>query len=114
MKILLVCALVALAPLHGAERHTYSTAEAKNHIGEDATVVGLVTKVSFARKAEFLNFDGEYPNQLFSAVIFAVDFDRVGEVKTYVGQKVAVTGTIKLYHGKPQINVKSSEALKVQ
>jgi hypothetical protein len=106
--------MVALAPLHGAKGHTYTTAEAKDHIGEDATVVGLVTKVSVARKAEFLNFDGEYPNQLFSAVIFAVDYDRVGEVKTYEGRKVAVTGTIKLFHGKPQITVKSSEALKVQ
>ena len=57
MKIFLLCALVALAPLRGAERHTYTTAEAKDHIGEDATVVGVVTKISIARKAEFVYFD---------------------------------------------------------
>ena len=39
--------------------------EAKNHIGEDVSVRGLVEQVSVSKKGHaFLNFGGNYPNQI--------------------------------------------------
>jgi hypothetical protein len=41
--------------------------EAKDHIGENASVRGLVEQVSFSKKGNaFLNFGGRYPQQVFT------------------------------------------------
>ena len=44
--------------------------EAKNQIGEDASVRGLVEQVSFSQKGNaFLNFGGRYPQQVFTGFV---------------------------------------------
>jgi hypothetical protein len=52
--------------------------EAKDHVGENASVRGLVEQVSFSRKGHaFLNFVW-YPRQVFTGFVRAGDVDRVG------------------------------------
>jgi len=47
-----------------------SGAQAKQHIGQDVTVEGVVTAVSTSRKGNtFINFGGVYPNQTFTGWI---------------------------------------------
>jgi DNA/RNA endonuclease YhcR with UshA esterase domain len=93
----------------------YSTAEAKNHVGELASVVGIVEQVSSSNKGtQFLNFDGKYPDAPFTAVVFKSDASAVGDVKKYEGKRVTVTGKITLYHGTPEIIVRSADALKAE
>lgn len=49
---------------------TISTADAKNHIGQNATVCGMVlgeqTAPSSKGQPTFINLDGRYPNQIFT------------------------------------------------
>ena len=93
----------------------YPTAEAKNHVGETASVVGVIQEVHTSNSGtEFLNFDGQYPDVPFSVVVFAADAAAVGDVARYEGKKVAVTGKITLFHEKPEIVIKSADALKAQ
>jgi exonuclease VII large subunit len=107
-------ALVLSAPLLVSCSHetAYSTAEAKNHVGEVVSVVGIVEQVTLSRKGtQFLNFDGRYPSAPFTAVVFQPHAAAVGDVKKYEGQKVIVTGKITLYRGTPEIVVESGDAL---
>ena len=55
---------------------------------------------------------GPYPNNLFAGVIFKEDAVRVGDVSGLTGKKVDITGTIKMYKGKPEILVKSADQIK--
>ena len=110
-------ALASAAPILCAQTQgrVYSTAEAKNHVGEFASVVGVVEQVSSSRSGtQFLNFDGRFPHAPFTAVVFASDAAAVGDVTQYEGKHVAVTGKIALYRGTPEIVVKKPNALKVK
>lgn len=93
----------------------YTTAQAKAHAGEVASVVGTVENVFTSRSGnEFLDLDGASRDAPFSAVIFAADAAKVGDLSDLQGKRVAVTGKITLYHGKPEIIVHSRDALKVR
>jgi DNA/RNA endonuclease YhcR with UshA esterase domain len=92
----------------------YSADEAKHHAGEYATVKGTVYQVFVSKKGTvFLNIDGVYPNNPFSAVIFKGDAVDFPGVNSYEGATVEITGTIKLYQGKPEIILKSPKQIKV-
>jgi hypothetical protein len=96
-----------------AQGPVYLTAEAKQHIGEYASVIGVVEQVSSSKSgAQFLNFDGKFPNAPFTAVVLAPDAARVGDLQQYEGKRVIVTGIITLYRGSPEIIVRKPEALK--
>ncbi|EDY22277.1 nucleic acid binding, OB-fold, tRNA/helicase-type [Chthoniobacter flavus Ellin428] len=102
MKLSLVSlalSLLALASVHAAD---LTPAEAKNHVGETATVKGTVDQISKGPKAVFLNFGGKYPNHVFSAVSFTLPFAMLSK---FDGKSVAVTGLIKDVEGKPEIVV---------
>lgn len=82
--------------------------EAAGHIGETATVEGLATEVKVSRGGTtFVDIDGAYPSQTFTAVVFESDAAAVGDLSSLQGRTVDVTGTIRLYRGKPEIIVKS-------
>jgi hypothetical protein len=52
---------------------------AKNQIGEIASVRGLVEQVSVSKKGHaFLNFGGNYPNQIFTGFVPAQNVANVG------------------------------------
>jgi hypothetical protein len=92
----------------------YTTAEAKDHVGEVASVVGVVQQVSTSSKGtQFLNFDGTYPDAPFSAVVLPADNAAVGDLSNLEGKKVSVTGKITTYHDKPEILIKSKDAVSV-
>ena len=88
------------------------TEEAKNHIGEDASVRGLVEQVSFSQKGNaFLNFGGRYPRQVFTGFVPAQSVAAVGGQKfleSLSGNPITVTGKIELYKGRPEIVISSS------
>jgi hypothetical protein len=63
--------------------------EAKNHIGEPASVRGLVEQVSFSQKGHaFLNFGGRYPKQVFTGFIPAQNVSAVGGWAAFCGTYV--------------------------
>jgi len=87
---------------------TILAGQAASHIGETATVEGTATEVKVSRGGTtFVDIDGVYPSQTFTAVIFAGDTVAVGDLSGLRGKTVDITGTIRLYRGKPEIIVKS-------
>jgi hypothetical protein len=93
---------------------TITTAEAKNHVGEQATVCGKVasekTATSSRGEPTFINLDAAYPNQVFTILIWGSDRGSVGELPR-VGSRVCASGMIQDYKGVPEIVVRSAGQL---
>ena len=85
--------------------------EAKNHAGENASVRGMVEQVSVSKKGHaFLNFGGNYPNQIFTGFVPAQNVANVGGeefLRSLADNVVTVSGKIELYKGKPEIVISS-------
>jgi hypothetical protein len=92
-----------------------TSAEAKDHVGESATVCGLIASENTATSSRgtptFVNLDQPYPHQVFAVLIWGSDKAAVGQVpKT---GHICAKGTISLYRGVPEIVVRSSADLYV-
>jgi hypothetical protein len=82
------------------------TSEAAAHVGEKVTVVGVLTNVHRTNsKAVLWDFDGTYPDNPFTVYVAKQNTDVVPDVTPLVGKTLAVTGTLKTYHDKPEIEV---------
>lgn len=86
-----------------------SAEDAAAHDGSLVTVEGVAREVHTARngRATFIDLDGTYPDQPFSAVIFEDDMANVGDVSDLEGHTVDITGTIRIYRDRPEIVVHS-------
>lgn len=93
---------------------TYPTAEASKEVGRYETIVGQVAEVSMSpRGTVFIDFDADYPDQTFTAVIPARDVGRFAALDSFRDRKVGVTGRLDLYRGKPEIVVSSPRQLMI-
>ena len=93
-----------------AQAATLTPLQAKDHVGESATVCGLVASATFAARTKgqptFLNLDKPYPEPIFTALIWGSDRPKFGQPEaTYKGKRMCVTGTIKSFRGVPEIVV---------
>jgi hypothetical protein len=82
--------------------------EAGGHVGETATVCGLVVSATYLPQAPqaptFLDLGKPYPDQVFSVIIFGGDRPKFGSPETSMRDtSVCFTGEIFLYQGKPKI-----------
>ncbi len=117
MKSLRMCSVagfllsIALVPLFA---QTIPAADAKNHVGQNATVCGKIASertVSSSRgEPTFINLDAPYPNQVFTILIWGDDRKNIGELP-HEGSRVCATGLVQDYQGVPEIVVKSSSQL---
>ena len=105
---------VTLTSATSSAAATFQDSQASAHIGERATIEGVV-KGPFVtvNHSQFLDFGGTYPDQDFSAVIWAPDAAQFEGVSSYLGKRVVVTGKITLYRGKPEMELTSGDDLKV-
>jgi len=90
--------------------------QAAEHVGETATVCGLVVSANYATKSKgqptFLNFDQPYPNQIFTVMILGSDRPKFGTPeRSFMGKRVCATGEITQYRGKPEIIATSPNQL---
>lgn len=102
-----------------AQTKKMATAEAKSHIGEQATVCGKVTSTRYAEKTKgqptFLDLDGRYPNQPFTVVIWGDNRQKFGTPETkYRDKNICVTAKISEYKGEPQSVATSPSEIQVQ
>jgi micrococcal nuclease len=93
--------------------------EARNHVGEIATVCGEVasTKYSAASRGgpTFINLDKPYPNQVFTVVIWGADRAKFGQPEqAYRGRSICVRGKIKGFRGVPEVVVYEPAQIKVR
>jgi hypothetical protein len=83
-------------------------ADAVSHAGQPATVEGTVSEVFTSRRGDtFIDMGGTYPDEAFSGVIFADEARVVGDVSGLQNKIVRLTGTIRIYRGRPEIVVTS-------
>ncbi len=85
--------------------------EAKDHIGQEATVRGKVFGVHVTQKGDvFMNIGAAYPNQPFTAVCFqgAIPAD---DLKKFNGKTVLVKGQIKEYNGQVEIVLETADQI---
>ena len=90
-----------------------TTSEAAKHIGENATVCGVVASVHTATTSKgsptFVNLDKPYPNQLFTILIWGDDLAKFSSAPTsWNSKRVCATGTITLYRNSPEIVARDS------
>src|SRR5262249_52307866 len=102
-----------------AQTGSLTSAEAKNHIGERATVCGNVVSAHYAARTKgnptFLNLDEPYPKQIFTILIWGNDRDKFGNPETkFQNKRVCVTGVIKDYRGKPEIVAEQPNQIQLQ
>jgi len=96
-----------------------TAAEAKDHIGEQATVCGKVASTRFAAttrgKPTFLNLDRAYPSQVFTVLIWGENREKFGAPEEmYRDKQVCVSGKITEYRKAPEIVVSDPQSIEVQ
>jgi DNA/RNA endonuclease YhcR with UshA esterase domain len=117
--VILATTAVAIAAGQRSNGKTLTAAEAKDHIGEQATVCGTVVNAHYASstrgQSTFLNMDVAHPNQVFSIVIrMSARSNFVDPGKKYTGKQVCITGLIRSYRGASGIVASSPEQIKEQ
>jgi DNA/RNA endonuclease YhcR with UshA esterase domain len=83
-----------------AKAETIVPSNTQKYVGKSVTVEGNVSEVHHAAsgKVTFIDMGGRYPNNTFAGVIFSDD----------------ITGTIKLYQGRPEIILNDLSQLKTK
>jgi DNA/RNA endonuclease YhcR with UshA esterase domain len=102
-----------LATLQAQTARVIPDTEATQHVGQKATVEGVVAAVTSSGKGNtFINFGDRYPNQTFTGWI-PKESELAGEstLAGLEGKKIKITGTIELYKGKPEIKIMSKDQL---
>ncbi len=94
-------------------------AEAKDHIGERATVCGKVASTRYAAttrgKPTFLNLDKPYPNQVFTVLIWGESREKFGAPEVmYRDKQICATGKITEYRNAAEIVVSEPRDIEVQ
>ena len=82
--------------------------DAVRHIGETATVCGVVASAKFEAHVRsqptLLDLGKSYPHAIFTAVIYGDNRPKFGAPETALrGKRICVTGQISDYRGKPEI-----------
>jgi DNA/RNA endonuclease YhcR with UshA esterase domain len=106
--------ILAIAP---AQTTTIIPAnEAAAHVGEYATVEGVLAKVFTSNKGNtFLNIGAAYPNQTFTGWIpTASPVSKSPLVSGIETKHVKITGRIEMYRGKPEIRINAATQLDVE
>ncbi len=97
----------------------WTAMEAKDHIGEQATVCGKVTSTRYAAttrgKPTFLHLDKPYPSQVFTILIWGENREKFGNPEEkYSDKQVCVTGNITEYRKAPETVVSDPQSIEVQ
>jgi hypothetical protein len=116
---LLLILSFALPYITQAQSAHLTAAEAKNHVGETATVCGRVASAHFAEKAKglptFMNLDMPYPKQIFTVVIWGTDRLKFGNPeRTYSHRNVCVSGKITSHRDIPEMVISTPEQIQIQ
>ncbi len=114
-----IVTVVLMVTLSALAQKTLTASEAKDHIGEQATVCGKVLSTRYAESSRgrptFLNFDQPYPNQVFTLLIWGSDRSKFGDPETsYRGKRICVTGKISDHKGVPEIVANAPSQVKTQ
>jgi hypothetical protein len=93
---LVILSVIVLWAALGLAQTSISAADAKNHVGERATVCGEVASTHYAVSSRgsptFINLDKPYPNQIFTVLIWGTNRPKFGDPEeAYRGKNICVT-----------------------
>jgi len=96
-----------------------TAAQAKDHVGETATVCGKGVSARYSDKSRgqptFLNLDRPYPNHIFTIVIWGSDRSKFNTPEdAYRDKQICVTGKFESYQGVPQIIARDPGQIQVK
>jgi len=92
---------------------TIQARDASSHVGQFATVEGVVAQVyTRLNHTTYIDIGGRYPKQAISGVVFARDSSAVGDVRGLSGSKIRISGTIYLFRGYPEIMITSPNQMR--
>lgn len=113
-KCFLVLILIGLSCTQIQAQQRITPQEAKNHIGENATVCGTVASEHFAQGTKgqptFINLAEPYPRQIFTIVIWGSDRSKFGRIPA----KLCITGAISSYRGVPEIIARAPAQIRAE
>lgn len=90
----------------------YPDREAAAHVGEDATVVGVVVSVRRTKAGNiFLNFGADYPRQTFSGAVLGSSDPALRDLDSLTGRKLGIRGRIERYKGSVEIVIGRAEQI---
>ncbi len=102
-------ALLAVA----ANAQTIAPSEARDHVGKTVTIGGAVSNVHrLSSGMTFIELGGRYPDNVFTAVIFAPDAGKFPGMSALAGKTVEITGKVQLYKSKPEIVLNDASQVK--
>ena len=111
--------LLTLIVTSTASAQKLQPSEAKAHVGETATVCGIVASSRYAASTKgqptFLNLDKPYPNHVFTVLIWGESRSKFGTPETeFKDKRVCVTGQITVYRGTAEIVASEPDQIKSQ
>lgn len=118
-RILRAAAILFCGVLAGIAEQSIPAAEATKHVGEKATVCGVVASATYASRAKgqptFLNLDKPYPNPIFTALIWGEDRAKFDQPEVRLRDKrICTTGTISEYRGVPEIVLREPSQIRLE
>jgi hypothetical protein len=114
MRIAASIAVAMMIATH-ANAQTIKPEDAPSYVGKKVTVQGTVDEVHTSRRGNtFINMGGHYPNQAFTGFIRSQYTHEFPNVNSVQGKTAAISGTIELYKGSPQIVMQSASQLELR
>ncbi|MFM7100636.1 MAG: hypothetical protein ACKOET_10530 [Verrucomicrobiota bacterium] len=95
--------LAADPPAQGLPEPRTPAAEARSKIGQEAVIAGTLSQLTKRDRIWYLNIDGKFPANAFTAVVFPKNFASFTNLDSLVGRKIELTGKVADYQGKPQM-----------
>lgn len=117
--VTITCLLILSAPGHAQQDDMLRAHAAREHAGEFAMVCGVIASAKYLHKSRgaptYLNFDKPYPESEFSAIIFGKNRKNFSPApETLTGYRACVYGKIRMYKGKPQMELVTADQLSVK
>src|SRR5207248_2636943 len=109
--------LTILVTATASAQQRLQPSEAKAHVGETATVCGIVASSHYAASTKgqptFLNLDKPYPNHIFTVLIWGENRSKFGTPENeYRDKRICVTGAVTEHRGVAEIIVNDPKQIK--
>ncbi|MBK8550781.1 MAG: hypothetical protein IPL53_06855 [Ignavibacteria bacterium] len=92
---------------------TITSKEVKLHIGDSLIIKGYVADIYLSDKVAYLNFENKFPKNVFTCTVFSGKMNEFGDLSSFKGKNVEVTGKISTYKNKPQVILNSKDQIKI-
>lgn len=110
---LAVLFLFTILIVNSYAQHVIKSDSVKAYVGKEVTVKGVVSEITVTKSGlTYLNIDGKYPDNKFTALVFKRDAEPFGDLKAWEKKKIEITGKIDDYKGKPQMVLLKPDQIK--